>query len=454
LGTLRGLVAEARATARQATIQRLPEVAAVGRRLVEQLLGEPGAECRQVINATGVLVPFELAPRLPAAALERIRQRLSVDGFAASPPVADPSREEAALRLLATRAGAEAALALHNPAGALAATFAALGGERAIIVARRDLARVCRRSGLGVTDAAALAGAQLAPVGHVDHLTLDDYAAVVAQRPAAIFCVRGGEFEIGGRQPALADLAALAARAEIPLVALLPTAPLLDPPRSLPSENDPSRPRTDAAVFDLGVPTVGGALAAGVDVVVCDGHRALGGPACGVVIGRREILSQVAATPLGQVLAADALTLAAIEGILRVARDHESAVGAVPLWQMLSAPQGALRSRAQRLAPQIAACSRVKRTEIASGVAYLGPGKLARDRLDDWRILVEPAGCSPAELADALDAGSPAVWATIDESLDGGRLVLSLRSAPAGDDERLALAFTQLGTKPGPPALG
>jgi L-seryl-tRNA(Ser) seleniumtransferase len=333
-------------------------------------------------------------------------------------------------------ADAEAALALHSPAGALAATFAALAGEGGthdgqgeVVVARRQLGTVCRRHGLSVIDVAATAHARLCEVGSVDRLTIDDYSHPRAERVAMMLWVEGADYEIvgaGERQPSREDLAAIARRLGAPLVVFLPTAALCP-----------------IAGLDASIPRVGQAIASGADLVVLSGERYLGGPACGIIVGRRRWVEAIAAAPLAKLLMADRLTLAALEATLLAARDRSAGEREIPLWQMLAASLDVLKSRAQRLAPQIADCPRVAGVEIAAGFAYLGPGKLARERVDDWRILVEPSGGGAEDLAGAIRAASPSVWST----LAGGRLCLSMRSMLARDDERLVAAFAQLGTR-------
>ncbi len=217
-------------------------------------------------------------------------------------------------------------------------------------------------------------------------------------------------------------------RAGIPLVVLSTTGSLCPVPGPINS-----------------MPRAAEQLTSGAELVVIDARCSLGGPACGIVVGRRRPIETIAAAPLSAMLELDRCSLAGLEATLLLAAEPTAGERGIPLWQMLAASPEVLKNRAQRLAPQIADCSRVAGVEIQTGFAYLGPGRLTRDRLDDYRILLKPADGDARGLASLARAGEPSVWATIVE----GRVCLSLRGMLARDDERLAAVFTAMDARRG-----
>ena len=97
-------------------------------------------------------------------------------------------------------------------------------------------------------------------------------------------------------------------------------------------------------------PTAAQGLADGADLVLFSGDKLLGGPQCGIMVGRREAIGRIETDPLMRALRVDKMTLAALEATLRLAMDPEHAVERIPLWTMIAAPLPLLRARAERLA--------------------------------------------------------------------------------------------------------
>jgi L-seryl-tRNA(Ser) seleniumtransferase len=243
--------------------------------------------------------------------------------------------------------------------------------------------------------------------------------------------------ELAGAEAALAvcsfaGAAAMAQSAAAPgaaVVELAPLAGLIDPAE-----------RGYAAIA-----TIGARVAAGVDLVVADGAGLLGGPACGLVVGRRQHVDLAASHPLAQAMALDAATVAALHATLAAYRDAgadaDSVMFHVPVWQLLSAPLANLQQRAERLAPLAAECDGMASAAARQVESIWAAGEGGGMTAPSWAIAVRAARGDAASLAARLYSGSHPVAARLHED----DLLLDLRSVFPRWDQQLVAALAAAG---------
>jgi len=183
------------------------------------------------------------------------------------------------------------------------------------------------------------AGCTMVEVGTTNKTHERDYTQASNERTVAWLKVHPSNFRIEGfaSVPSVADLARLAA-ARGPAAAVLVlddlgSGLLLDEPiAGLEHE-----------------PRVKDSLAGGAHVTCFSGDKLLGGPQCGALVGRADLIARCRAHPLYRALRCDKLSLAALEATLRIYRDGEP-LRSVPTLRMLAAAPAELRSRSEQLA--------------------------------------------------------------------------------------------------------
>ncbi|WP_428306103.1 hypothetical protein [Lacipirellula sp.] len=394
-----GFLDELRATvADRAGRLEVPSVGHLAERLVRRLLGEP-AGGGLAINATGVVIGAgDLSPPLADAAAQAMLQ------LAGEFHHQGGALPHAAQRELAQLVGAEAALVVSSFEAALTLAVAcSTGGRDALLVGGIDQAAIgidwrgiAARNGVvlrNVADAGTLAGVDPAP-------------AVFLRTPDS--------------EPWLTIEAAAAAakRFSAPFIDVAPFAGVINP----------------QAHGLAPVETIAERLAAGADLVVIDGGGLLGGPSCGLLIGKRSLIDAAAAHPLSQLAAANSLIAVALHTTIHAYRDDpQQAIFSIPVWQLLSAPIANLQQRAERLAALIAALPNIESATAASiESTWLRLGEVER-RDADWIIDVRPRDKSAAKVVAELAAASqPIVAAEAD-----GAVRLHLRSLFPRSDQRL-----------------
>ena len=357
-----------------------------------------------VINVTGVVIHTNLgrAP-LADAALQRVQQvargyaSLEYDLAAGQ----RGSRHVHAEALLTSITTAEAAVVVNNNAAATLLILAALGNGREVIVSRGELVEI--GGGFRVPDVMAQSGAMLREVGTTNRTRVADYSASIGPRTALLLRVHPSNFRIEGftERPALAALVAAARDGGVPLVEDLGSGSLIE---GLADE-----------------PTVQASIAAGVDLVCFSGDKLLGGPQCGIIVGRRALVDRCKTHPLMRAVRVDKLTLAALEGTLLeyvAGRASET----VPVVRMIQETIDSLEGRAEMLAQELHEHGWT--VSLVSGGSAIGGGSAPGIELPTVLVAIEWPGLSPDALEQRLRRLDPPIIARIEHD----RVVIDLRT--------------------------
>ena len=190
-------------------------------RLAGELVRARSASLRRVLNATGVIVHTNLgrAP-LAAEALARVVEvghgysNLEYDVAEG----ARGSRQDHVAPILRRLTGAESALVVNNNAAAVLLACAALAEDREVVVSRGELIEI--GDGFRIPDVLARSGARLVEVGTTNRTRAADYERAIGPETALLLRVHQSNFRLVGftEAPRLEELAAVAARHELPLV--------------------------------------------------------------------------------------------------------------------------------------------------------------------------------------------------------------------------------------------
>jgi L-seryl-tRNA(Ser) seleniumtransferase len=420
-----------RLRASEATGFKLPTASELAERIASWIALRHGQRPGPVINATGNLLDPTLgSPPLTAAALEAMV--IAGSGYytcAQARPGSEKPAAGQAEQLLCRLTGAESALVVNRHAAAVLTTAAALAGGREAIVSRGQL--VEDPAGQRVDAALAAAGVKVREIGSANLTRIEDYAAVLGPQSAVLWRVQSLSHDQSGLAASvpLAELAQLAGRHGVPLV----------------------EDAGGAALVSLGsfgasaAPVLGDSLHSGAGVVIGRGDGLLGGPVCGLILGRRELIEKISEHPLFAACRADPLTLAALAATLELYLDPERAGADIPLLSLLSTPQANLQNRAERLGPQIAATG-LATVEICDAPAYLDSGRVERYAVPGVALALSPIGRSAEQLSDLIRESNPAVIGRISSS----RLWLNLRTVAPCYDVPLVEAFERRSAEKNP----
>jgi L-seryl-tRNA(Ser) seleniumtransferase len=306
---------------------------------------------------------------------------------------------------------------VNNNAAALALVATALAAGREIIVSRGELIEI--GDGFRLPDLLQSTGARIREVGTTNRTTLGDYRQAIGDDTAFILKVHPSNYLIEGftSSVSIGELAGLGV-----LVVGDIGSGLLRPSPVLPDE-----------------PDADSWLRAGAGLVTASGDKLLGGPQAGLLLGQAETVTRLARHPLARALRVDKLTLAALEATLTGP--------AAPVTEALAATAASIRARAEEQAARLAGagvdCQAVMSEAAVGGGG--GPGVTLPSA-----ALSLPAAGGGAAVGAAVRRGDVP---TVVGRIEGGRLLLDLRTVAPADDERLAAAVLAA-TVPGATVLG
>ncbi|MGI8717733.1 MAG: L-seryl-tRNA(Sec) selenium transferase [Lapillicoccus sp.] len=357
-------------------------------------LPETATSMRRVVNATGVLVHTNLG-RAPLSAAAVAAMSVAAGATDVELDLGTGRRGRRGRGALAALAAAvpdaEAVHVVNNGAAALALVASGLARGRSVVIARGEMVEI--GDGFRIPELLESVGVRLREVGTTNRVRLTDYEDAVDADTAFVLKVHPSNFLVSGFTSAVpvADLA----RLPVPLVVDIGSGLLAPHPR-LPDE-----------------PSASAALRAGAWLVTASGDKLLGGPQCGLLLGRAALVDALRRNPFARALRVDKLTLAALEATL---------TGPVPpVVASLAAPVAGLLARAERMSSHLAgvtAASAVRSTAAVGGGG--APG-----------VTLPSAALSlPAGLAAALRTGEAAVVGHVEQ----GRLLLDLIAVDPAED--------------------
>jgi len=171
-------------------------------------------------------------------------------------------------------------------------------------------------------------------------------------------------------------------------------------------------------------PVVRERIAAGADLVTFSGDKLLGGPQAGIVVGRRDLVTRLAANPLRRALRPDKLTLAALGATLRLYRESPDLPATLPVLRWLTRPLAELEEVGRAAAPALPRrLGEGYRVTVVPSECEVGSGAVPAVPLASRALAVEHPGVSAERIAARFRGARPPVLGRIHE----GRFLLDLR---------------------------
>jgi L-seryl-tRNA(Ser) seleniumtransferase len=389
-------------------------------KLTRQLTERNQPSLKSVMNLTGTVLHTNLGRAvLPQEAIDAVVK------VAGSPSNLEFDLESAARgerdshveALICELTGAEAATFVNNNAAAVLLVLNTLAKNKEVPVSRGELVEI--GGSFRIPEVMQGSGCQLIEIGATNRTHLKDYAKAIGANTGLLLKVHTSNYRIEGFTHAVpeVELAALAHQHQLPMVVDLGSGSLIDFAKlGLPDE-----------------PTAAKSLANGVDIITFSGDKLLGGPQCGIIAGRKDLVDQMRKNPLKRALRLDKMTLAALAEVLKLYRDPASLLQKLPTLRYLTRSLIEMQQQAQHLVPLV---------QAALPSTYLVGSKLSHSQIGSGALPVETLesiviNIAPVQPCDSalryLSAALRALPCPVIGRTQNGEVLLDLRCMDDAD---------------------
>lgn len=323
--------------------EEIPAVEELAGLVKQRVFEEQGKSLRRVINATGVVLHTNLGrANLSRRACESV---LEAAGYYSNLEYdikkgSRGSRHDHVEQLIRKITGAQAAMVVNNNAAATMLCLSALARGKEVITSRGELVEI--GGSFRIPEIMEESGAHLLEVGATNKTKPADYRkAFHGEMTGAFLKVHTSNYRIVGftQEVSIRELAALRDESEefsVPVIYDMGSGLM-----------------TDLSGCGIGEPTVTEALKEGADVVLFSGDKLLGGPQCGVVIGKKEYVDRMKSHPMARAFRVDKMTLAALEATFFEYQDSKRAMREIPVLRMITETGIQLKEKAEKLCGQL-----------------------------------------------------------------------------------------------------
>lgn len=395
--------------------------------LKTQLLKElthPETSLRRVINGTGVVLHTNcgralLAPEVARFVAEQAERYSNLELNIETGERG--SRYVHVEELLCHLTGAEAAMVVNNNAAAVLLMMNTFAQGKDVIVSRGELVEV--GGSFRIPDVLKAGGAKLVEVGTTNKTWLKDYEGAIGPETAVLLKVHTSNYRVEGFTHSVsgAELVELGETQSLPVMEDLGSGSFFDG-------------------VSLGFPmepTIKQTVQAGLALVTFSGDKLLGGPQAGIIVGKKDYIKRLRANQLNRALRVDKLTLAALEGTLRLYKN--GGIEDIPVWRMLSLPLETLKTAASELVLALQSNPAIN-AELKQDVSQVGGGAWPTVELPTWVCAIRPIQGSVIELEAFLRLGPVAILSRIHKDW----VLIDVRTLLSGDHEEIVRRLGEL----------
>ena len=331
---------------------------------------------QRVFNLTGTVLHTNFGRALlPKQAINSINQvaseasNLEYDILNNKRGDRDSHIDERLCRLI----GAEACTIVNNNAAAVVLVLNSLAKRKEVLISRGELIEI--GGSFRLPEIMKSAGCKILEVGTTNRTHIEDFEDALGKKSAMIFKAHKSNFNVEGYTSEVdeKDIVKLSKKNNIPFMVDLGSGSLID-------------------LRSLGITKVQSpkdTIARGVDLITFSGDKLLGGPQCGIIAGRKDLITKIKKNPLKRALRCDKMTIAAFSTLLKLYENPERAKLEIPTLRLLNRKEKEIYEVAKKLFQLIKLkVSNIAEVKIIKCKSQIGSGSLPVELLPSYGIKI------------------------------------------------------------------
>jgi len=269
--------------------------------------------------------------------------------------------------------GAEACTVVNNNAAAVVLVLNSLAKRKEVLISRGELVEI--GGSFRLPEIMKSAGCKILEVGTTNRTHFEDFEDAIGKKSAMIFKAHKSNFNIEGYTSEVEEkeIVKLSKKNDIPFMVDLGSGSLID-------------------LKYMGINMVQSptdTLAKGVDLITFSGDKLLGGPQCGIIAGRKDLITKIKKNPLKRALRCDKMTIAAFSTLLKLYENPERAKLEIPTLRLLNRKEKDIYEVVEKLYPSIKSkVSNIAEVKIIKCKSQIGSGSLPVELLPSYGIKI------------------------------------------------------------------
>ena len=368
------------------------------KKIVDSILGEidrlAEPSMKNIINGTGVVLHtgFGRAPiskKVISNATKKLEGYVNLELDLNSGKRGE--RQDHINNLLSAICGSESSLMVNNNAAAVLIALNTCAEGKEVIVSRGQEVEI--GGSFRIPDVVRKSYCNLVEVGTTNRTHLKDYEKAITKNTGTILWAHTSNYVVQGftKEVSLTELAELAKKKRIPLVADLGSGALADmakmglPPEELVEE----------------------VVKTGADIITFSGDKLLGGPQSGLIVGKKKFVNKIHKNPLYRTYRCDKWTIVLMEETLRTYASDEKVSGDNLSLKLLTTSQNTLLKRGEKMLTDIPK-KKIKDLGISlvESKVEAGSGSLPVETIPSAALQFKPNAMSVSKLAKAFRTGN------------------------------------------------
>ncbi|MBC8455777.1 L-seryl-tRNA(Sec) selenium transferase [bacterium] len=325
--------------------------------------------------------------------------------------------------LLKSLTGADDALVVNNNAAAVLLVLNSLADGKEVVVSRGEQVEI--GGSFRIPDVVRKSGATMIEVGTTNRTHLEDYQKTITKNTAVLLQAHTSNFRVQGftKSVDLGELASLGKKHRIPVVSDLGSGALVD-----------------LQLFGFcDEPLVKDVIKLGVSVATFSGDKLIGGPQCGIIVGKKSLIGKMKKNSLLRAIRPDKSTLLILKKtLLKIAQGK---IQNLPLFQLLSRTTDELHNQAESviraLSPEILEQFSIS---IDATTGQFGSGSMPTEEFESVALIIKSSQESARSIFERLVHGTPSVLSRIHNQ----KILIDLRTVFPSELNSLIEAINNL----------